>query len=621
LTTGNVSWHGAAPFVFSLLAMVGFTAVSEGADVAPPPAPTAQPETADLSALWSDTAHLLGKVAEGSRILLLGTRDPNGPSCVQVGAGVPLTSRRNGGVGTRTCYFMAAASSHRTTAPDEYRWQQTALTAYLQNLRVSNREAHARALRLADQTQRLAAALDVHDALPANLAALGFPEARTRLAYPAYGLDRALAARTLREARVWAREFHAAAFALADLHRWTDFIMQNQFTALAFQARCADVYRVSDRRFDIADKVGALGQDDFPAGQAMVCNLYNLMEIERQAEGLFAQPPESWQRELAGASAGTGHVLPAVPAAVWMPLDARQAFTDLRGYLSPPNQALWDEAASAPYDRTYLANMLYRYQAAGVPKEVGVVLERFDRVHANPARHDLMDVLFYRAGSPGSNPGAAERFDSRLMQAAATLGGTDEQVLLGAQFFARALFGSWKNYCFTPTLLQALDLQKFDCISATDVIASLYRNAGRGGFYTVRWCAGSAGGHTVAGARLTRNGKPAIGIVDGLDIPQTRVTLWPQDYADGPRWPTGYVGRTAPIVAIEILSRGLDAYTWAEGLIVRGQYAGTLVGAPIPYLPALPGQTASLPMPVPAEAASPAPPPNARPDGGPSKRE
>jgi len=550
------------------------------------PAGRARGDAPGLGALWTDTARLLGPTAARSQLFLLGNRNPNGPSCVQADKGSQLLRIPHGGVGTRTCTFLGDAAEKRSSPRADYHWQQRDLSAYCEHMLQENHETYARALRLADQAERLSAGLAEATAWPPDLKPTGLAAGRTFLASNAWRLDGAIAEGDLDQGRAWAREFHATAAALADLHRWTDLILRNEMSALAFQKQCSALYLASDRTYHMDRTVASGASAHFPAAQTVVCAAYNLMEVEHQAEWLFAEAPEAWRSPADGGRRPARHALPEVAAAVRMPPHLRETFADLRGYLSAPNQRLWDEAAAAPYHHTYLANVLHRYQAVGVLEEVGEVLERFDRVQAAPTANTLMDVLFYRGGSPMGTRTADDRFDPRLIQAARTLAGTPEQVLLGAQHFTRALFGSWENYGGTSnSLVGALDAGKFDCVDATNIIGALYRNAGRGGFYTVRWCAGVAG-HSVAGALIQRDGRSAIGIVDGLGEPQTAAELWPHAYAGGHAWPKGYTGTRGPVYAVELHTRGLDSYVWCQGFIVRGEHARTLVRSAIPYLPA-----------------------------------
>jgi hypothetical protein len=543
------------------------------AEPSAPPAERARSETSALGALWADTAGLLAPTAAGSKSVLLGKRDPNGPSCFRGDEVIQLVRVPDGGVSTGTTAVMADARSARGSPADEFLWHQGPFKAYCEGLLARNHTAYAKALRLADQAGRLSAALAAVSAFPADLTAAGLADDRSFLGRTAWRLDEALAARDLDRSRRLAREFHEAAERLADLHRWVDLLVRNQLSALVFQNQCRSLYLTSERTFDLSQTVADVSVGDFPGAANSLCLLYNLHAVEQQAEWLFAT--------LAAPDAP-----PTTASAVAMPPHLRRAFGRLRSHLSARTRPVWDRAAAAPHHRTYLANVLNRYQAAGALDPAGLVLEQWDRTQEAPTVETLLDVLFYRGGSPTGMPSAAaERFDTRLMQAARLLAGTPEQAILRAQHFTRALFGTWDNYGAKPTLAASLDTGRFDCISASNAIGSIYRNAGRGGLYAVRWCAGSAG-HSVVGVRIERNGTPAIGIVDGLDEPQTAVELWPHAYVQGPEWPAGYVGVRAPVYAVELYGRALDSYLWCQGFIVRGENAGTLVRSTIPYLPA-----------------------------------
>ncbi len=534
---------------------------------------------ADLASLWSDTAALLAPTAKGSRRLLLGNRDPNGPTCAPRNGNSSLTSVPDGGVGTRLVHLGLATSGQRTGPEAEYQWQQTALKAYLTALEKRNHPVYAKALRLADQAEAVAAALDGLSAWPRPLQPAGLTEGDSLLGRSAFMLDRAMVDRNLEAARRWAAEFRAATFALADLHRWVEFLLRNEASALSFQSRCRELYYHVKRPLKGEGRVAKIGLDSYPGAHMFVLTVYNLIEVEHQAEGLFGRPPKAWT------ASSPPPASPADPAADWMPPHLRGTFLDLRAHLPPQTRGLLDEAARSPYDRSYLANMLFRFQKAGVVKQAGVVLERFAAAYETPTREGLLDVLFYRGGSPDGGTRWGDRFHPRLMAAAGLLSGSDEQVLLGAQHFTRGQFRSYAyaNSYASATLTRVLESGKMDCLAATDMIGCLYRNAGRAGFYNLRGCAGVAG-HSVAAAAVRDNGKPSIGIVDGLGKPQTRVRLWPESYPGPHEWPDAYPGPRAPMYAAELFTRGLDNYLWAEGFIARGRQAGTLVQESIPYL-------------------------------------
>jgi len=572
--------------VYRLLAMgllVAWTLT--GAVAARDAAPTAvasaaaSPEAAGhrsaAGALWADTAGLLTSTADGSRTVLLGRRDPNGPSCFPAAGEPPLLRHPDGGVGTRTVALLVDATADRGSAREDFLWHQQTLAPYCADLLGRNRAAYARALRLADQADRLAAVLSEASAFPPALRPAGLNENRTYLGHTARRLDEAIAEGDLAESRRRARAFRGAAARLADLHRWVDLLVRNEQSALAFQKQCRSLYLASDRRYDLDRQVADQTVACFPAAQNTVCLLYNLQAVEYQAEWLFAAPQPT----------GAADAAANVASAVAVPPHLRGAFVRLRDHLSADNRRLWDAAAEAPYHRSYLANVLQRYQDAGVLDAAGVVLERFNRVQAAPTVAALLDVLFHRGGAPSGTRSPAERFDARLMRVSDTLAGTREQVLLGAQHYTRAVFGTWKNYEGDLSLVEALDAGGLDCISASNLIGSIYRNAGRGGLYAVRWCGGTAG-HSLVAGRIARPGKWVLGIVDGLDRPQTRLDLWPEAYVGGHDWPKGYTGPRPPLYAVEVYGRGLDNYVWCRGLIVRGEHAGALVRSRLPYLPA-----------------------------------
>ena len=552
--------------------------------VVPAAPPAEQAVTpAQVPALWRDLAADLGPTAAACQRLLLGDRDPNGTSCVNPESGTELLARPTGGVGTSLVAVCLAGLPERSSPTADFVWHQTKFKTALETLRAKNQVLLPKALRLASQSEQLARALGGLTAWPQGFAASGTNPGRDWVGYCAGAFDAAVAQQDLAACKAWADELAAAAFALADLHRWVDFLLENHLTAIAFQDRCKALFEACDTPY--ADKYDAtLHPTFFPAGRLTLNGPHNLMEVEHQAEWLFRAPDAYLESATDGAVRVKRAAVAAGPAAVWMPPTLRETFARLREVLSSANQAVWDRAAHSPFHRTYLVNMLYRASRVGVVDELAVVLKRFDHVRPQSDPAALMDVLFYRGGDLGAGILWGDRFHPHLMSAAGALGGSDEQVLLGAQHFTRAVFDGWEHYAKTPTLHEALLQKRLDCIRATDMVGSLYRNAGRAGYYTVRWSAGMTG-YTAAAAEVPRSGGPAIVVVDGLESPQTTAELWPHAYTRGPTWPTGYTGIKATVHSAELFTRGLDDYVWVEGYVLRGPHAGTLLRASVPYVP------------------------------------
>lgn len=554
---------------------------SAAAEPSPPSRPASAGE--QVAALWRDLGPNLATTLTAGRRLLLGHRDPNVKTCVSPDRPTTLSYDARGGPGSRLAYQWYITASKRRSAAEDFAWQQTTLRAVLQEMAKQSEQVLPQAIRLAETAERLARALRQDTVGPVALS----PSPAARDTWPgccADGLVSALRGNQLGAARRWADELASALAALADLHRWLDYLVRSHLTALDFQARYKSLYESCNVTYPDTAPFDPL-LSCLPAGEAGCAALRNLMEVEHQAEWLFKVASDRLVRRLDGELAANANGADAVPAAGHMPQHLRSAFIRLRGVLSPAAQRLWDTAAGSPFDRSYLANMLYRITVAGALEQVAVVLARYDRAYRPPTQQGLMDVIFYRAGSPhAAAKDWAERFDPRLMDAAATLGGSDEQVILGAQHFARALLGTATHYGGAHSLREALDTQKFDCINGTNIIGALYRNAGRAGFYSIRWSGGTVG-HTVAAAEVSRPGGPAIVIVDALEDAQTATDLWPHAYARGHRWPPAYPGARAAVHAVELYARGLDSYVWTEGYIVRGPDAGTLVRTSVPYLP------------------------------------
>ena len=560
----------------ALLVLSGCLCIALEAAPASPAEPAKSSATA--RALLRQIAAELPETIEQSRLVLLGQRQTTGPSCVRplapsdLGTSIPRPIvDPKGGPGTRFLSFARAARIR--SAREQFAWQQKGLRRALRHLQDLNRVAAPRVTALSAKARQLVVALGSCKVCPAGgtIGAVGDGRYGSHLR----GMDQAARAGDLAASRREAAELAGALFALEDLHRWVEFLLVNAEQALDFQARC----RVMFAWVDAADTPGnrayaSLNHEScFPGSSMIVPMADNLLEVERQAEGLFRRPA----RVPASRSATVG-------AEVWMPCELRETFRALRGCLPARDRAAWDRAAAQPFERSYLVSMLHRIRQAKTVNAVGQVLRRYGATPRRPGVSDLMDVLFYRGGEVAGGIVWGDRFEPRLVQAAGGIAGTGEQVLRRAHTLTHTLLDGWANYeNHIWTLGEALDRRRLDCIRGTDMIGSLYRNAGRGRFYCIRLLCGFTG-HSVGGAEVPGKGKQMIRIADSL-ADRGPAGCWPSAYFQGFLWPTGYPQNTAPVFAAEMSARGLDNYIFAEGYVVRGPHAGTLLRAAVPYLP------------------------------------
>lgn len=523
----------------------------------------------------------LAPALAASREVLLGKRDPRQYTCVRQysptdGRAAPLNVwvDPNGGPGTSLGCLRLMAPRPNSVKKD-YDWRQTTLRGALVALRQRNLAALGPAESLSREACRFADDLDRAGDVPAGVAEAAVPPDGSWCDLCAHRVREAIARRDLAAARRWADELAAATFALADLHRWLAFLLDNNLASLDFQAMCQEAFEWADPLY--GDRYQPVGSHhSFPGMSMLVDQTDNYLEVERQAEGLFQTGREYSEPAMPDT--------PCVPAAVWMPPAFREAFGRLRSRLSQEHQRLWDQAASSPYERSYLANILFRASQADALGPLGVVLWRFSQDNPQATVADLMDVMFHRGGAGSSGLDWADRFDERLMQQAGQMQGTAEQVLRHAHSLTNGLFGGWQNYAGKVfTLRQALDTGKLDCIRGSDMIGSLFRNAGHAGYYAVRVsCA--TDGHSLAAAEIADDEGPRIAAVDSLRS-DSRPVAWPSAFFGGLSWPEGYPGPRGPAFSAELTARGLDNYILVEGYIIRGRHAGTLVRAAVPYMP------------------------------------
>lgn len=521
------------------------------------------------------SARLLASIARGlganlaaSRKLFLGDRRPGEASCIESVPAGSLVDRRSvprrvkikaGGCAT----FMVIA---RGRSPiEDYDLDQRKLRGWLQNRLRRCSRASAPVFELSSNASRLAAEIAAWAVVPPGFHEIGTDApSGSRPALCLVKLNEALRSADLDAAKSWSAELAAACFHVADLHRWLELLDTNMLMALEFQSKCRGLFAGTAKQYrnTTYDMQSSLGR--YPAGSLILHGERNYYEVERQAENIFG---------LCGEIAISREDRADAPAAYAMPPELRPAFRRLRASLSPHNQQVWDRAAGAPYERSYLENILFRMRAANALDAVAAALHRLDRRRPKATSAELLDVVFYRAGGFFSGLEWADRFDPRLTHAARRLTGDDQRLLVGAWKFTHARFDKKGYLGGTLTLRSALDTGSFDCIRATDMIGAIYRNAGGTGFCELRECRGGPS-HTVAGILCGSGNGHTVFSVDGL-LPNHRGTR---------TWPNSYF-RSTREYCVEVYCRGLDTSLWSGGYIVCGPHAGTRMQAAIPYLP------------------------------------
>lgn len=532
----------------------------------------------DASPYLSQLAARVEITRRASRPVLLGSRDPAGPSCVSIirsgelqNAVPPNPGDWNGGPATTMAMLYYFDRQNCKTPSDDFAWHQGRLRKFLENQAEVNTKAGELAADLAERARRFRQMVGTWTEFPAGLEPRGASSGDDWLSYCLYRLDTAIANRDLDGTRRWAAELAAATFAVEDLHRWLDFIVGNHLAALDFQRQCESVFVSATSMLNAYDQQSTVSQ--FPGGLLSLNGIGNYYEIERQAERLFIIPADRLQ------AVEQNH--PVSNESIWVMPAIRPLFIELGQALSPANRKTWERAARTPFERTFLCNMLNRALRVEAASQLKLVLAEFDRTHPDASMDQLMDVLMHR-GHSFAGLEWPDRFRPELMQAAQTLSGSDEAAFRQAQQWTYDFCSNQTEYGVTLTLRDALAQRRLDCVRATDMIGAVYRNAGRPSFGHVRWCA-ETGGHAVAAYLGSAEGKPRTLLADGM-APPAPPEVWPDAYFQGHEWPAQFSSRPHPY-AVELYVRGLDSYVWAEGYIVRGPNAGTLTQAPVPYLP------------------------------------
>jgi hypothetical protein len=548
--------------------------VSSASTIALVPMPNSDRDQSPLGEL----ADLVKASMRASRPVLLGSRDPNGPSCVTVSSSGDVSGRMpdspgdlNGGPGTTyaTVYYF---DRREIKSPlQDYQWHQTRLRQFLQNESASNQLASALADRLAERTLTFWNATNSWTEVPDNTVFVGGTGKDNWPEYCLTALNDAVGARDLEQTRRWAGELAAAALWLDDLHRWLGFLVENHLSALDFQRQCQTLFESAQGLNRDYDPEATISQ--FPAGVLSLNGKGNYYEVERQAERLFSMPSDRLE------AIGTEKYLS--DGSMWMSPVERESFMKLREALSADNQRTWDQAARQPYQHSYLVNMLFRADHVRTDDELLVTLEKFNKLHPHAQVGELMNALMYRGHSfAGLEWG--DRFRPELIEAAEIIGAkaTDLEAFKSAWRWTNDLYQADSNYGVTFTLRDALQRKRLDCVRATDMITSIYRNAGHVGAGNVRWCSETSG-HSVAALMVRRNNDLQMFIGDGL-MPPAEPEVWPECYFQGHAWPKGLEANSPPYAA-ELYVRGLDGYVWAEGYIIRGPNAGMYTSVDTPY--------------------------------------
>ena len=542
-----------------------------------------QATPASVAATPSDSlaelASLLEAYVSSSRPILLGSRDPQGPSCVRViraddsrATMLGETGDINGGPGTTIATLYAADRQKCKSAQQDFAWHQGRLKTYLENEVAVNRPVAEMTRQLAEKANQFYETAETWTSCPRALSPATFANKGGWPSYCMVELNKAITAKNLPAVKRWAGELAAATFSLSDLHRWLGFLAENNLTALEFQQRCRsffNTYDVGKNPYEPSTSISC-----FPAGILCANGKGNYYEIERQAERLFSSPPAQTTQRLLKEQPTAG--------SLWVLPGARNCFQKLANSLSPANRQTLEKVARTPYDHSVLKNMLYRALATGTVDDLCAAIKKFDAVYPRATGPELIDVIMYKGHSFGG-VGWDDRYQPELRRAAEAIpaSATDAQAMLEAWRWTHAFYLP-ENYGLTLTLRDALDQRKLDCVRATDMIGAIYRNAGRACFGNVRWSAGTTG-HSVAAYLGAENGKRKTLVIDGL-MPSASLEVWPECYFRGHAWPPS-LENSPPPFAVELYVRSLDSYIWAEGYIVRGPNAGQLTTAKIPYLP------------------------------------
>ncbi len=543
----------------------------------PPQADAEEPLIVSVDRQWQSVARI-------SRPLLLGSRNVAEGSCISLvereeleKLGPRFSVDLDGGPGTTISILLEAGRASIASAAADYAWHQSRLVTHLANQSALHSAALARANRFFLQTERLVERLEGFKpadaaAWPQDLvAALPEPSGDTWPGLCLARLSASIERRDLAGARRWAHELSGAVWRIVDLHRWTVFLSENHLEALRFQQMCRGCFEVADR-LGTPYVVGA-SPSSLPAGLLTLHGRDNYLEVERQAEKIFAVSKELL------AALQTDQ--PVTGPALLVPPLLRPTFLAYLAALGEANRSTLLRATRTPYETSFLFNSLFRATQAGTADEQCEVLRRFDRITPRASVDRVMGAFVYRghffAGFDWSDRYADALHAEPLTDPAVG----DADAFRAACMEARDAFASRASYGPTLTLRQSLESGVIDCVRATDMVLTRYRNDGRSGVGHVRWLTGGAG-HSVPVLFGAKEGGRPILIDPLLADPQPEV--WPDAYVAGATWPEVLAGQP-PLQGAELYVRGIDSYVWAQGLCIDGPNAGQFVSASVPYLP------------------------------------
>lgn len=521
-------------------------------DFSPTPADVLSPLPAaslvvDLDRQWQSVARI-------SRPLLLGSRNVAEGSCISrmerkdlEKIGPRFSVDLDGGPGTTISILLEAGRASIRSATADYAWHQSRLVTHLENQSALHAAALNGADRFFQQTARLVERLEglepsSNGAWPEDLvAALPPADADTWPGLCLARLSSAIERRDLAGARRWAHELSGAAWRIVDLHRWTVFLSENHLEALRFQRLCRGCFEAADRQ-GTPYVVGAT-PSSLPAGMLTLHGRDNYLEVERQAEQVFAVSKELL--------AALQTEQPVAGPALLVPPALRPTFLAYVAALGEPNRSMLVQATRTPYETSFLFNSLFRAMQAGTADQQCEVLRRFDRITPRASLERLMGVFVYRGHFFAGFDWSDRYADTLHAEPLTAPTASDAEAFRAACIEARDAFAARSSYGPTLTLRQSLESGVIDCVRATDMALTRYRNDGRSGVGHVRWLTGGAG-HTVPVLLSTSDGRRPLLLDPLLDDPQPEV--WPDAYIAGATWPEVLAGQP-PLQGAELYVR------------------------------------------------------------------
>lgn len=336
---------------------------------------------------------------------------------------------------------------------------------------------------------------------------------RDELSYCLRKLSAALAAGRVEQARVWAGETHGAVVRLVDLLRWVD--LQTEWIV-----DLAAVFGSFKPYFDNSDavlsKVGGWRIFMFgrcPAGQSIqtICSKDVLM-VEHLLVDFYTV---SRADTVAMGKGGDAALLTVTPA-------RRSACRKILAALPARARPIFRKILRTDFELSAFGSNICRYEDEGRLDDLIRSLKRHVANYPDTTVGSMMEIIHIPKGAWCATTTATDRYHPKLIEWAGKVQGKPRKAFLTAHGFAHKLYSRGGYQGSVKTLTDALKNGRMDCIRISQLIGTVYANAGYIGLHPIRVGKGSVrekkvatSGHTLLSVKFADG---EVG-VEGLGSP------------------------------------------------------------------------------------------------------